>query len=80
MRIAEEAGEQLQEQEVECVGPRQAFCNREKGGAARVVFARRLRLLHARSHRSAMNMIMLQLGCKLACAKINACCCARWRA
>ena len=40
VRIAEGAGEQLQEQEVEHVGQRQAFCNREKGGVARVVCAR----------------------------------------
>ena len=76
----EEAGENLQEQEVEHVGQRQAFRNREKGRAARVVFERRLRLLHARSHCSAMNMVMLQIGCKSACVKINACCCACWRA
>ena len=80
VQIAEEAGEKLQEQEVEHVGQQQAFRNREKGRAARVVFERRLRSLHARSHCSAMNMVMLQLGWKLACAKINACCCARWRA
>ena len=68
------------EQEVEHVGQLQAFRNREKGRAARVAFERRLRLLHARSHCSAMNMAMLQIGSKSACGKINACCCARWRA
>ena len=66
------------EQEVEHVGQWQAFCNREKGGAARVAFARQSRLLHARSHCSGMNMIMLQIGCIAACVKINACCCACW--
>jgi hypothetical protein len=80
VHIAEEAGEQSQEQGVEHVGQRQAFCNREKGGTARMVFARRLRLLHARSRCSAMNIIMLQVGCRSACTKINAWCCARWRA
>ena len=80
VQIAEEAGEQSQEQGVEHVGQRQAFCNREKGGTARMVFARRLRLLHARSRCSAMNIIMLQVGCRSACTKINAWCCARWRA
>ena len=80
VQIAEEAGEQSQEQGVEHVGQRQAFCNREKGGTARVVFARRLRLLPARGRCSAMNLIMLQVGCESACTKINACCCACWRA
>jgi hypothetical protein len=80
VQIAEEAGEQSQEQGVEHVGQRQAFCNREKGGTARVVFARRLRLLPARGRCSAMNPIMLQVGCESACTKINACCCACWRA
>ena len=80
VHIAEEPGERLQEQGVEHVGQRQAFCNREKGGTARMVFARRLRLLHARSRCSAMNIIMLQVGCRSACTKINAWCCARWRA
>jgi hypothetical protein len=80
VQIAEEAGEQSQEQGVEHVGQRQAFCNRGKGGTARVVFARRLRLLPAISRCSAMNIIMLHVGCKSAWTKINACCCACWQA